>query len=287
MKSPKISIVVPVYNGEKTLQECLKSIINQTYKNYEVLVVDNNCNDRTKEIINEFKKKNKRVKYVFEARISRGAARNTGEKKAKGSIILMTDSDCIVPRNWIREMVEPILKGETAVQGIKKSINKNYWTSHVEEEKKRITKQRLKDKKIGLLDTANFLIKKNILKKVGYSNPIMENCNDTELEVRLKLQKIPVLLKKTAVIHYEPDSPKNIFLKFFDRGKWNEVIVNTYKDKKNMLPDYGIKFYLYYVFGLSFRLITLNKNFPYDLITGIGWRAGIIFRKFRSLFYKE
>ena len=42
MKNPKVSIIIPVYNGEKTLKQCLNSIVKQTYKNYEVIVIDNN-----------------------------------------------------------------------------------------------------------------------------------------------------------------------------------------------------------------------------------------------------
>jgi len=41
MESPKISVIIPVYNGEKTLRECLRSVLNQSYKNYEVIVIDN------------------------------------------------------------------------------------------------------------------------------------------------------------------------------------------------------------------------------------------------------
>jgi len=52
---PKVSVIIPVYNGEKTLARCLNSVLNQTHSNYEVIVVDNNSTDKTKEIINKFK----------------------------------------------------------------------------------------------------------------------------------------------------------------------------------------------------------------------------------------
>ena len=51
MKNPKVSVTIPVYNGQRTLRHCLSSVLNQTYKNYEVIVVDNNSTDKTKEII--------------------------------------------------------------------------------------------------------------------------------------------------------------------------------------------------------------------------------------------
>ena len=62
LKDPKTSVIIPVYNGEKTLKQCLDSVLNQTYKNYEVIVVDNNSTDKTKEIIKDFQKKNEKVR---------------------------------------------------------------------------------------------------------------------------------------------------------------------------------------------------------------------------------
>ena len=58
MKIPKISVIIPVYNGEKTLRQCLNSVLNQTYGNYEIIIVNNNSTDKTKEIIKEFQLKN-------------------------------------------------------------------------------------------------------------------------------------------------------------------------------------------------------------------------------------
>ncbi len=101
MKNSKVSVIIPIHNSEKTIKQCLTSVLNQTYKNYETIVVDNNSTDNSKSIINSFQNKNKEIKYFFEKRIGRGFARNKGLKEAKGEIIIMTDSDCIVPQNCI------------------------------------------------------------------------------------------------------------------------------------------------------------------------------------------
>ena len=63
MQNPKVSVIIPVYNGERTLRHFLKSILDQTYKNYEVIVVDNNSTDKTKDIIKEFQTKDNKIKY--------------------------------------------------------------------------------------------------------------------------------------------------------------------------------------------------------------------------------
>jgi len=105
-----VSVVIPVLNGEKTLRNCLQSVINQDYEDYEIVVVNNNSQDNTAKIIDEFRARSNKIKIVFETKRTRGAARRKGELNSKGKIILMTDADCVVPKNWIREMIKPIVE---------------------------------------------------------------------------------------------------------------------------------------------------------------------------------
>ena len=165
MKSRKdclISVVIPLYNSEKTIKDCLDSVLNQNYNNYEVIVVDNNSTDNSKKIIHKYKK----IRYVFEAQRGRGAARNTGVKTSKGEIILMTDSDCIVPSNWISEMIKPILyEEETIVMGHEYDLIGNTWTKFIQEANHILLKKNSNKNYINHLDTKNFAIKSEIAKK--------------------------------------------------------------------------------------------------------------------------
>ncbi|OQB44502.1 MAG: putative glycosyltransferase EpsH [Parcubacteria group bacterium ADurb.Bin159] len=276
-KNPKISIIIPVYNREKTLKECLNSVLNQTYQDYEVILVDNNSTDKTKEIIQEFQKKDKRVKYLFEVKKGAAAARYKGEINAKGEIILMTDSDCIVPYNWVEEMIEPIIKNKAvAVQGLKKPAKTkiNYWTEHLAEEGRRYFMERLKDNKVGMLDTANFAIKRDILKKIGYTNPAFYMVNDTELDVRLKIKGYSIYFKPFEVKHQYVDNSLDMFKKIFLRGFWNAKILKKYKAKKEILFIPNAIDHLHYFIGIGCELVTGNKNFKYNFISGFLWRIG-------------
>jgi glycosyltransferase involved in cell wall biosynthesis len=276
MENPKVSIIIPVFNGEETLVRCLDSVSNQTYKNYEVIVVDNNSTDKTKDIIHEFRDKNNKIKYFFEPKRGRGAARYKGEINSNGDIILMTDSDCIVPKNWIEEMMEPIIKNnQTAVQGPKKAVTLNYWTKRIQEEKERLIMEKTKDGKIDLLDTANFAIKKSVLQDVGYTNPNIFSGNDTELMVRLKIKKYKIYFKRVEILHRYPDTALKVFKKSFYKGRWNGKIRKTYKAYKELFQVTSKMGHLRYFIGLGLGLLFLNENFEYDLVTGIAWRIGL------------
>lgn len=95
-----LSLVIPVFNEENQIESCLKSIENQTVMPDEVIVVDNNCNDRTIEIVEKFKF----VKVIKESRQGRGYARTTGFNEAKGDIIGRIDADSRLSNNWVEHV---------------------------------------------------------------------------------------------------------------------------------------------------------------------------------------
>ena len=88
-----ISIVIPAYNSENYIEECLKSVSGQTYKELEIIVVDNNSSDRTAEIIKTFSRSDERVKYVFCPVSGVSNARNAGIKVSGGEYVFFLDSD--------------------------------------------------------------------------------------------------------------------------------------------------------------------------------------------------
>ena len=285
MKKVKLSIIIPTYNSERTIEECLNSILNQNYKDYEIIIVDNNSNDKTKMIIQKHLD-NPRLKYIFEPIISRGKARNTGEKTANGEIILMTDSDCTAPKNWINDMIKPIINNECdAVQGFEEGLKKGYWA---EQEHIRFLKRWKKRKNniLGNIDTKNLAIKKSVLKKINYSNPEYANGNDTYISIRLEKNKCKVkFMKNIRVKHAHPDSMLNIIKKYINRGYWCSRIT---KDNEEFLKETDfskISEQIIWKTLMFFPDIAISciKEGPkyafFDLVTGIAWRMGIIWSK--------
>ena len=111
----KFSIIVPVYNVYKYLKKCLDSITNQSYDNYEVIIVNDGSPDNSQEIIDEFVTKNKKFKCYKKKNGGLSSARNYGLKKATGDYILFLDSDDYIERDLLKKLAEAISKGNADV----------------------------------------------------------------------------------------------------------------------------------------------------------------------------
>lgn len=93
MEDILVSVIVPVYNVENYLRQCLDSIVNQTLKNIEIICVDDSSTDRSKDILKEYSQKDKRIKVVTQPNKGAGAARNNGLSIATGKYLSFLDSD--------------------------------------------------------------------------------------------------------------------------------------------------------------------------------------------------
>lgn len=106
--NPLISIIVPVYNVENYLRKCLESIINQTYKNLEIILINDGSTDNSGKICDEYAGKDNRVKVIHNENRGVSHSRNCGLDIAKGEYILFIDSDDTVKNNYVFEMVKEV-----------------------------------------------------------------------------------------------------------------------------------------------------------------------------------
>ncbi len=102
--TPKVSIIVPVYNTEKYLSKCLNSLINQTLKEIEIVIVNDGSTDNSAVIISEFKEHDSRIKVITQENKLQGAARNNGTKIATGEYIGFVDSDDWVDLDYFEKL---------------------------------------------------------------------------------------------------------------------------------------------------------------------------------------
>lgn len=114
----KFSIIVPVYNVEKYIINCLKSIKNQTYENYEVIIVNDGSTDNSQDIINEFVKEDSRFKSYIKENGGLSDARNYGVTKVHGDYILFLDSDDYIGKELLFNLNE-VTKNNDGIDLIK------------------------------------------------------------------------------------------------------------------------------------------------------------------------
>ena len=103
-----VSIIIPVYNGEKYIQKALESAINQTYKKIEIIVIDDGSTDNTHQIIKNYAKKDKRIIFISKKNGGVGSARNLGLQISKGKFIQFLDSDDTLELNAIKLLINKI-----------------------------------------------------------------------------------------------------------------------------------------------------------------------------------
>ncbi|WP_290148085.1 glycosyltransferase family 2 protein [uncultured Dubosiella sp.] len=101
-----VSIVVPIYNVEKYLSKCIDSLIDQTYKNLEIILVNDGSTDQSGDIAQQYAKQDSRIRYIIQKNKGLGGARNTGLEYAKGNYILFIDSDDYIRNNMVEKMVK-------------------------------------------------------------------------------------------------------------------------------------------------------------------------------------
>lgn len=97
----KVSIIIPIYNSDKYLKKCLDSILNQTYKNIEIILVNDGSTDNSLNICKEYKEKDNRIKIINNTNHGVSYSRNCGIKIANGDYIVFVDSDDTVDENYI------------------------------------------------------------------------------------------------------------------------------------------------------------------------------------------
>src|SRR5262245_5344644 len=111
------SVIVPTRNRAHYLTECLRCLNDQDCGDrFEIIVIDNDSGDRTPVVIEEWQQKNPNVRGFLESRIGLCAAKNAGARLARGRLLLFTDDDVLVERNWVRAYLDLFSKvGETNV----------------------------------------------------------------------------------------------------------------------------------------------------------------------------
>lgn len=188
-----VSVIITTKNEEKVIARLIQSIKKQTFKNIEIILVDNNSSDKTIEIV---KKMGVKV-YTFGP--ERSTQRNFGAKKAKGNYLIFLDADMELSKNVIKECVEICLKNDLiAVLEIpEESIANNFW-----ERVKAFERSFYNEKGDPITDAGRFF-KKSVFLKVGGYDESITGPEDWDLPETIREKGYKVTRISSCIYHHE------------------------------------------------------------------------------------
>lgn len=177
------SIIIPTYNRSSFLTKSIKSVIAQTYKNWEIIIIDDGSTDDTKLVFNRLSEIDDRIRYVFQENQERSAARNNGISESIGNWITFLDSDDIYHPGHLEEFVKIIRKNNFCEGLYFSGISANSYDNTLQE----YNTDSLNDIEFVLLNTfatPQACVAKNIFRKHSFNENIT-NGEDRELWVRI------------------------------------------------------------------------------------------------------
>ncbi len=261
-KIPFVSVIVNCFNGQEYLKNCLKSILNQTYKDWELIFWDNLSTDQSKNILNQFK--DKRIKYFKSKKFtSLYEARNLAISKAKGDYLSFLDTDDLWKKNKLSEQIK-ILKRNKNI----KIIYSNYIYNNQKKGKKFlkfkeklpsgfITQKLLNNYKIGILTC---LVQRKLFNKLKF-NSSYEIIGDFDFFIRAScFNKIIAIQKPLAEYrsHENNLSIKKIKVYCKEVSEWIKKMSNNRDLKRKnffQVKKYLIKLKIKYI---VFKYLKIN-----------------------------
>lgn len=247
----KVSVIIPVYRVEKYISECLDSVINQTYQNLEIIIIDDGSPENEHKIIEKYAKSDKRIKFIRQKNMGLSGARNTGMKHATGEWLYFIDSDDHISKTFISDLVNAATKNNVDI-----AINDNIvpFLGHIPksgpELKHKPGVYEMTPDKIyhvfGVVNAWNKLYKRSTIKKLKLEFPVGKKFEDTWFYYILMPQIKNVALTHGGTYFYR-QTPTSIIRTTKQRksNNWDMInlfvmIWNEYKkhgwDKKILPP---------------------------------------------------
>ena len=230
----KVSFIIIALNAEKYIETSLKCLQEQNYnhKDIEVILVDSNSTDRTKEIMSEFKNKNEKyfdtIKVLDNPKKTLPCGWNVALKEVTGEAVLRVDAHSKFEKKFISQNVKELNNGENIVGGHRISIadNENRWQKLllVAEESlfgSGVAKYRRDNKKEYVKTLAHAMYRKEVFDKVGKYNESLARTEDNEMHYRMSKAGYKFLLSPDIVsYHCARNSLKGMIKQKYGNGKW-------------------------------------------------------------------
>jgi glycosyltransferase involved in cell wall biosynthesis len=198
-----VSVIIPAYNAERTIAECLFAVQQQSWRDLEIIVVDDGSTDRTADIVRSFSG----VHYIHQENAGPAAARNRGAAHAKGEWVAFTDSDCVPRADWIAKLMEKAGPGVHAVggtYGIANPASPLARLVHYEIQ----MRHRIMPDRVNFLGSFNVAYLRSAFEEIGGFDETFRaaSAEDNDLSYRLYYGgKNLVFARDSIVDHYHPE----------------------------------------------------------------------------------
>ncbi|PTP92710.1 glycosyltransferase [Vibrio splendidus] len=231
MKNPLVSIIIPFYNAEETLEELLISLLSQSYNDFEVILINNNSTDLGKSIIFDVVGDDSRFTVLdYSEKPSSYASRNHGYEHSNGDFLLFTDADCCPDLNWVESVVSSIkINPRTVISGrVELDIlsDNNIWeafdkVAHMKNEEKASSSH---------VATANMAVTRQVFNNVGMFKDVVSG-GDYEWSSRALQRGYPVKYDCNIIVHHPTRKSKTEIKKKLFRISYGQFELSKEENK--------------------------------------------------------
>ncbi|MFM1921387.1 MAG: hypothetical protein RLZZ303_3021 [Candidatus Hydrogenedentota bacterium] len=251
-----VSVIVPSYNAERTLAECIEALLHQDYPDLEIIIVDDGSTDRTAEIAHGYEG----ITYIRQDNAGPAAARNRGAAAAKGEWLAFTDSDCIAEPDWISALMAKVRanegKGVVGVGGTYGIANPESLLARIIHAEIQARHARMKDE-VDFLGSFNVAYERMAFEAVGGFDESFSQASaeDNDLAYRLIDADGKLLFSKLAIVnHYHPTRLLPYFKTQMRHGFWR-VRLNKKHENRSRGDAYADGIELRFSMGLVGNIV--------------------------------
>ena len=216
----KITAIIPTYNNETTIKECIESLKKQTTKLNEIIIIDSNSKDKTREIAKKLRC------TVHNIKSNRSEARNIGAKKSASNILAFIESDSVYDKNWTRYVLEEFKKGYEAVIDRRAVHKPKTLISRINNEIFNIHYK-------NYTPFSMWIIKKDLFQKLGGFDETLEAAEDRDFGDWLIKSNRKIAFAKKAIQYHkgEPSTLKETVARAWWFGKHMPKYYKKHKEK--------------------------------------------------------
>lgn len=235
MDKPKISVIIPVYNAEKTILYTLTALEGQSRNDFEVIIVDDGSTDMSAKLVAQFREQNNLpIKLIHQENSGPARARNVGVEQAEGEMLIFLDADCIPLENWVKEMTSLLGKDVAGCYcGNTVRNTESIVARYVDYEMTKRHKGMI-GKDIDAISTYSASFLKRIFTECSGFDTHYREASGEDFDLAFNIARAGYKLRfinTTFVYQYHPDSWRKYLRRQFKRGYWRVKLYLENRDK--------------------------------------------------------